>query len=143
MNPNTQEDHHWQLAQSYVGREYVPGHYDCAHLAIDVQREVFGRQIALPACMAEHRLGRAGQAAQIRAASAELATRVQEPVHGGAVLITTPVDTGLQWHIGTVFVRDAEVWVLHNSHTMGSACLSRLRDFAWRGQRIEGFYAWK
>jgi hypothetical protein len=49
----------------------------------------------------------------------------------------------MAWHIGTVFVYRDDVWVLHNSHAMGSASLNRLRDFAWRGQRIEGFYKWK
>ena len=65
----------WLAAQGYVGREYVPGQYDCAHLAIDVQREVFGRHISLPA---PHRLGRAGQVAQIRALRDELAGRAAE-----------------------------------------------------------------
>jgi hypothetical protein len=61
-----------------------------------------------------------------------------------ALATPTPVDGGqLAWHIGTVFVYRGDVWVLHNSHAMGSASLNRLRDFAWRGQRIEGFYKWK
>ncbi len=131
-------------AQSYVGVEYVPGVYDCAHLFLDVQRQVFGRELAIPAELGVHSLGRAGQARQIALARDALADRIQEPVHGCGVLITTPADNGqLCWHIGTVFVYRGDVWVLHNSHAMGSASLNRLRDFAWRGQRIEGFYTWK
>jgi len=130
----------WLAAQGYVGREYVPGQYDCAHLAIDVQREVFGRHISLPA---PHRLGRAGQVAQIRALRDELAVRIGNAVHGCGVLITTPLDAGPQWHIGTVLIHRGETWVLHNSAHIGSAALNRIADFARRGQRIEGFYRWK
>ena len=81
---------------------------------------------------------------QIATVRDALATRIQDPAHGCVVLLTTPLDGGqLAWHIGTVFVYRGDVWVLHNSHAMGSASLNRLRDFAWRGQRIEGFYKWK
>ena len=131
-------------AQSYVGTEYVPGQYDCGHLFLDVQRQVFGRTVTLPQSVQAHAQGRAHQAAQISQARDALAQRIQEPVHGCAVLITSPNEQGqLLWHIGTVFVYRGEVWVLHNSAVMGNASLNRLRDFAWRGQRIEGFYAWK
>lgn len=130
-------------AQSYVGLEYVPGVYDCGHLFLDVQRQVFGRELTLPD-LGPHSQGRAGQARQIATVRDALATRIQDPAHGCAVLLTTPLDGGqLAWHIGTVFVYRGDVWVLHNSHAMGSASLNRLRDFAWRGQRIEGFYTWK
>ncbi len=131
-------------AQSYVGVEYVPGQYDCGHLFLDVQRQVFGRTVALPQIVQSHAQGRAHQAAQISAVRDTLAQRVAEPVHGCAVLITSPADDGqLLWHVGTVFVYRAEAWVLHNSAVMGSAALNRLKDFGWRGQKIEGFYTWK
>lgn len=131
-------------AQSYVGVEYVPGQYDCGHLFLDVQRQVFGRTVTLPQSVQAHAQGRAGQAAQINQVRDQLAQRIQNPVHGCAVLITSPNEQGqLLWHIGTVFVYRGEVWVLHNSAVMGNASLNRLRDFAWRGQRIEGFYTWK
>lgn len=132
-------------AQSYVGTEYVAGTYDCGHLFLDVQRQVFGRDLAMPVGFGpEHRQGRAGQAHQIALVRDALADRIDQPVHGCAVLLTSPTDAGaLLWHIGTVFVYRGNEWVLHNSHAMGSASLNRLRDFAWRGQRIEGFYTWK
>lgn len=131
-------------AQSYVGTEYIAGEYDCAHLFLDVQRQVFGRVLALPQSVQAHAQGRATQAQQINAVRDALAQRVPEPVHGCAVLLTTPTDAGhLLWHVGTVFVHRGDVWVLHNSAAMGSAALNRLRDFAWRGQHIEGFYTWK
>lgn len=131
-------------AQAYVGVDYVPGQYDCAHLFLDVQRQVFGCTPAVPAHLARHAQGRAGQVAQISEARDALAQRIAEPVHGCGVLMTSQNDAGQTlWHIGTVFMHRGDAWVLHNSAVLGNAALSRLRDFAWRGQRIEGFYAWK
>ncbi len=130
-------------AQSYVGVEYVPGVYDCGHLFLDVQRQVFGRELTLPD-IGPHSQDLAGQARQIATVRDALAERIQEPLHGCAVLSNAPIYGGqLCWHIGTVFMYRGDVWVLHNSHAMGSASLNRLRDFARRGQRIEGFYTWK
>ncbi len=133
-------DQQWQSAQAMVGREYVSGIYDCAHLAVDVQRELFDRTVVLPT---EHRQGRAGQAAQIGAHRNALATRVAEPVHGGPVLITGMDESGQTvWHIGTVLLRRGEVWILHNSRALGGVAMNRLRDFSMRGMHVEGFYTW-
>lgn len=130
----------WQAAQAFVGREYVPGVYDCAHLAVDVQRTVFGRSVALPG---QHRRGRAGQVAQIRACRDQLAQRIDAPEHGCAVLLTAELASGhQQWHIGTVLLHKGEFWVLHNSAHQGSAWLTRLSGFAAQGIRIEGYYLW-
>lgn len=126
----------WQAAQAFVGREYVPGEYDCAHLAVDVQRSVFARHVTLPAV---HRQGRAGQAVQIKACRDELAQRIDAPQQGCGVLF----DSGDCWHIGTVFFFKGEPWVLHGSARMGSAALNRLRDLPLRGLKVEGFYLWK
>ena len=127
---------HWQAAQVYVGREYRRGEYDCAHLAADVQREVFGRAITLPTV---HRQGRAGQVAQIKACRHQLAERVPQAAHGCAVLLQGQAGS---WHIGTVFVQAGVVWVLHCSAVWGSAALTRLNDFARLGMTVEGFYLW-
>ena len=130
-------EQHWPAAQAYVGREYVPGQYDCAHLAADVQAQVFGRAVHLPAV---HRCGRAGQGAQIRALRDELATPIAQAQHGCAVLLRSACGA---WHIGTVFVQGSVTWVLHNSARMGSAALTRLADFGRLGLAVEGCYAWK
>lgn len=134
-----------QAAECFVGTAYVPGQYDCAHLFLDVQRQVFGRTVVLPvALVPEHAQGRAHQAAQIRAVRDQLAQPLPAPEHGCAVLLISADAAGhATWHIGTVFLCRQEVWVLHNSAVMGSAALHRLRDFALRGQRLEGFYKWK
>ena len=137
MIPSATELQHFAQAQAYVGRPYVAGQYDCAHLAADVQREVFGRSVSLPAV---HRQGRLGRAAQIRACRDELAVRIPEPAHGCAVLMRR---ADLGWHIGTVFMRAGVAWVLHGSSRWGSATLNPAGSLQTRGLAIEGFYAWK
>jgi hypothetical protein len=133
-------DDQWRAVQAYVGRAYVPGVYDCAHLAVDVQREVFGRSVQLPG---QHRLGRAGQVAQIRACRDTLAQRIDAPEQGCAVLLTGTTDAGHPvWHIGTVVFFKGEPWALHNSAHQGSAWLVRLGGFAAQGLKIEGYYRW-
>ena len=47
----------WRALQAYVGRPYEVGAFDCADLAVLVQREVFGRAVHLPT----HPQGGAGQ----------------------------------------------------------------------------------
>ena len=133
----------FEHAQAYVGTDYIAGEYDCGHLFLDVQREVFGRARAV-ATSTPHPLGRAHQAVHIKAIRDEIATRIPDATHGCAVLITgTADDGGTLWHVGTVFMNAGQAWVLHNSAVMGGAALTPLKNFAWLGQKIEGFYACK
>lgn len=127
--------------QSYVGREYRPGVYDCADLAADVQREVFGRTVDLPV---RHPSGTAGQRASIFAHRDALAIKVDVPFTGCAALFHDLNNKGSQvWHIGTVALHRGEVWVLHNSHSLGGAHLHRLADLLAWGMKLDGWYAWK
>jgi hypothetical protein len=128
-------------AERYVGTPYVEGSFDCADLTDLVQRELFGRETGLPV----HRvrpIGAMGQAREIRKWQGELATRIDEPVTGCAVLMFEPGPTSPIWHVGTVFISGQDVWVLHNSFAMGSALLQRLPDMCRQGMRVDGFYAW-
>ena len=125
----------FERAQAYVGTPYVEGECDCADLAVKVQAELFGRAIALPA---HHARGRATQAAQINRLAGVLARQIDEPVTGAGVLLSG----GGLWHIGTVFMHQGDVWVLHNSASMGSAALWQLPMFSRRGMQLEGYYAW-
>ncbi len=127
-----------QRAQAYVGTPYEAGVFDCADLAVRVQREVFGRQVALPA----HASAREAQAAQIHALRAQLATPIAQPVTGCAVLLTRNDPAGTLWHIGTVFIDSMQTWVLHNSAHLRSAALQRLDKLQRTGFVVEGFYAW-
>lgn len=159
-------------ASRYVGRPYAAGEFDCADLAVLVQRELFGRPVALPA---HHPGGARTQGALILRLRDALAVEVAEPVDGCAVLLwepdgdvapTLPTACGSlppegadspwggpaanrrgedlrRWHIGTVFLHAGEVWVLHASAKMGSVALQRLADLRRWGLRLEGFYAWR
>lgn len=130
-------------AEGYVGTPYIDGEFDCADLAAKVQWELFGRLVAMPL----HRrrpVGARGQAAAIRGMRDELAERIEAPETGAGVMLQSDDGAGgTLWHIGTVFVAAGVVWVLHNSHAMGSACLQQLDDLRRRGMRLDGFYRWR
>lgn len=122
--------------QEYVGREYRVGTYDCAHLAADVQRDVFGRDVALPNT---HPMGSAGQRRAINAMRDELGIRIDVPFPGCAAILSE----GCLTHLGTVALRHGKPWILHNSHKLGGACMHRLTDLERWGMRLEGYYAWR
>lgn len=128
--------------QAYVGLEYKLGLFDCADLAAKVQREVFGREISLPASR-QRALGAAGQRREIASLRDQLAVRVDVPFTGCAALLTEGGPLGGTWHIGTVALHRGETWVLHNSHALGSAHLQRLADLQRWGMQLEGYYAWR
>lgn len=126
--------------QGYVGREYRAGAYDCAHLAADVQRDVYGREINLPNT---HPMGSAGQRRVIRAMQSELASEIAVPFPGCAALLSERAGEAETLHIGTVALRHGEVWILHNSAKMGSACLHRLSDLNRWGMQLKAYFSWK
>ncbi len=126
--------------QEYVGREYRAGLYDCAHLAADVQRDLFGKEIALPT---QHPMGTAGQRALVNGMRDELAIQIVDPVNGCAALLKEQTDAGCLLHIGTVALYLDEAWVLHNSAKLGSAHLHRLKDLNRWGMSLSGYFQWK
>lgn len=130
-----------RAAERYVGTPYVEGVFDCADLTAQVQLEVFGRQIGLPVHRARP-AGAMGQRREIAKWQGELATPIDTPVTGCAVLMFEPGPTAPIWHVGTVFLQGDDVWVLHNSFTMGGTLLQRLPDMRRQGMRVDGFYAW-
>lgn len=135
----------FKRAQGYVGTPYLLGEFDCADLAVRVQWELFDRLIALPD-QRSRPSGSRGQAREIARLQAELAERIDAPVTGCGVLLFEPDGSAASapmWHIGTVFVESAVVWVLHNSFAQRSAALQRLADLQRFGMRLEGFYAWR
>lgn len=128
--------------QRYVGTPYRLGVFDCMDLTAQVQREVFGREICVPA-QRERPAGAAGQRREIASLRDELALRVDVPFNGCAALLAEPLGNTEVWHIGTVALHRGEAWVLHNSHKLGSAHLNRLSDLQRWGMHLEGYYAWK
>lgn len=129
-------------AQTYVGTLYRVGEFDCADLAAQVQRELFGRVIALPA-QRKRPAGARGQAREIARLQADLADRIDLPVDGCGALFHEPDGDSQLWHIGTMFAHAGDWWVLHNSHKLQSAALHRLSDVKRFGLRLDGFYAWR
>lgn len=128
--------------QEYVGTPYVSGVFDCWDLAAKVQREVFGRETAVPA----HRdrpQGAAGQRREIFNLRDEVAIRVDVPFTGCLGLFFEPGAFAPIWHIGVGAIRLGEIYVLHNSEKLGGAHFQRLNDLQRFGMRLEGWYACK
>lgn len=126
-------------AERYVGWPYVEGEFDCMHLAVMVQADLFGRVVPWPA---EHPAGDAAQMRAIRRHAPELADRVAEPRAGDAVLMVCTTDKGTHLHIGTLFEQLGERWVLHSGPGTDTI-LQRLVDARRLGARVEGFYRWR
>lgn len=127
---------HW--SDTYIGRPYVRGVYDCAALAADVQRDVFGRDVAMPA---ERPSDPAGSAALIARLQDDHARRLEGPEEGAIVLMRRGI-LARPWHVGTYFEQAGEGWILHSTATAGGATAMRVRDLPRFGFQIEGFYQW-
>jgi hypothetical protein len=127
---------HWSAR--YVGRPYVFGESDCAHLACAVRREVFGGEIS---ALADS--GRAASAfsrvAQMRDGLAEYAVPVSDPVEGDIVLMLC---RGRPSHVGVFCAPGGHPHVLHALKSAGQAVLHRLRDLPRVQLAVEGFYRW-
>lgn len=130
-------------AERYVGRFYVEGEFDCASLAVLVQRELFGREIDAPA-PGQRARGRLGQARDLREHQPRLADSVPQPSTGDAALFWGVEDgEHRRWHVGTVFLADGETWVLHCADEARGSVLQRLQHVLDQGLHLEGFYAWR
>lgn len=132
---------HW--SSKYVGRPFVDGEFDCGELARLVQREVFGREVPLPS--ERWYAGKEGaerlraMAAQTEKGLADLAQRVELPKEGDLVMMYSGSRV---MHAGIYCVLVAEPWVLHAAERLGQVVLTRLRELADKGYRLEGFYRW-
>lgn len=126
---------HW--SDTYVGRQYISGEFDCADLAAAVRREVFAQDIQLPT---ERRPGPFGRNAQIADLQADYADCTEQPADGDAVLLNV---RGRLQHIGVYCLIDGEPWVLHNAMDARQVVRQRLRDLTMYGYRVGGYYKWK
>lgn len=136
---------HW--SDKYLGLPYVEGSFDCADLARLVQKEVFGRDVAIPG--SRDYFGKRGseklQAMQGQIASelekGDVAVPVAEPQEGDAVLIFA---RGYLEHIGVYCTLNGEPYVLHASpgRAAKQVIRSRLRGFTNFGYTVEGYYKW-
>lgn len=126
---------HW--AERYVGLPYVPGSCDCAALAGRVQREQFGRDVALPGERAE---GIRGQAWQIISLAGDYADPTDAPEEGDAVLMLA---RGRLAHVGILCVIAGRRYVLHAMKSAGQVCLHPVTRLADMGLPVEGYYRWR
>lgn len=133
---------HWSWA--YVGRRYVDGEFDCGELARLVQKEVFGKDVAI--ATERGYLKAEGTLAKFRAMSAQIAAELPSccepttlPREGDGVLLVT---RGHAQHVGVYCFIAREPWVLHASDSSRQVVLTRIRDLAVRGMRVEGYYRW-
>ena len=126
---------HW--ADTYVGRAYTEGDYDCAALVADVLISQFGREVTLPA---DRPHDPAAAARLIDALREDCASRIESPIEGCAVLLRRG-RLARPWHIGVYFERGGEGCVLHSLRETG-AIITRLRDLDRMGYQIEGYYQW-
>lgn len=133
---------HW--SDKYVGIQVIPGVFDCASLAEQVQSEVFGREVRLPTDKAQEEDGVLAKfrtrTAQINGVKETYVERTNSPKDGDAVLIQT---RGYRQHIGTLCYIADDVWVLHTDDRAKQVVRSRAREMAIRGLIIEGYYRWK
>jgi hypothetical protein len=119
----------------YIGLRYDPASFDCADLAVLVQRELFGKEVAMPA----DRARRFAPAAAIERYRTELGRKIDRSDirDGDVVLIRSDFI-----HIGTLFLVNGSWRVLHNSRSLGGVWLHRLSDLPTLNLFIEGFYRW-
>jgi hypothetical protein len=128
-------------AERYVGMEYVEGEFDCASLAVLVQKELFGRTIDLPQAGQRAR-GRRGQAKDILTYQPKLATPVEAPSTGDAVVMWGGAEPARRWHVGTAFVQNGEVWILHCADEARGVVLQRMSHVLEQGLHLDGCYSW-
>lgn len=133
---------HW--SDKYVdGRPYVSGQFDCADLAKLVQKEIFGREVELPAD--RDYIGKTGgdkaraMAAQVAREKDQYAVKTDSPVDGDPVLL---IGRGQGSHIGVLCLIGCERYVLHATSSYNQPVRTLLRNLVQHGLAVEGFYKW-
>lgn len=123
---------HW--SDQWVGLPYIEEERDCGWYAAQIQRDVFGHQIEIPA---SRRAGPFGRAVQISETLLNIAKPVDDPVDGDLVLMITAGRIG---HIGVYAQLAGEPYVVHALQTMHQVWRTPLRRLPQIDCHIEGFY---
>lgn len=121
---------HW--SDAWLGREYDAARFNCADLALAVQREHFGRALDI---VGAHPVGALAQAHAVEAEVWRHAQPIDAPRDGAVVLLEA---RGRLRHIG-VYCDIAGGMVLHAMKKAG-VIRTPLRDLPRIGMRIEGYY---
>lgn len=127
-----------QQINRFVGLPYDLQAFDCADLAVLIQRELFGRDVQI----GRRPKGSRTLGAFICRMSGQLAERIERgAVADGDVVLM--LERGIPQHIGTLFMLGGVPYVLHASASVGFSLMQRLSDLPGYGLVIEGFYRWK
>ena len=130
---------HW--SDKYLGRPYLRGTQDCAHLLVTVQQAEFGRTVRLP----QHAAGVRARDAQMAALTAALTrplTAGECPQDGDAALMRAAGRRlSLGHHVGIIACLPGAPCVLHCQAGVGTV-RHPLTDLARRRLELTGVYRW-
>ena len=131
-----------QLLAPYLGVPYKARTSDCADLVIQVQKELFGREVTFPGKRPRPLKGEQ-QAELLDRYKSDIAFRVDSPQDGDSVLMYE-VGKSLAGHVGVYFFISYTPYLLHIAEWMpNGSCLHKIQDLSGIGLTVEGYYRWK
>ena len=131
-----------QLLAPYLGVPYKARTSDCADLVIQVQKELFGREITFPGKRPRPLKGEQ-QAELLDHYKSDIAFRVDSPQDGDCVLMYE-VGKPVAGHVGVYFFISYTPYLLHIAEWMpNGSCLHKIQDLSGIGLTVEGYYRWK
>ena len=113
--------------------------FDCVHLLVLVQNEVFKRDVDIPIERESHIILKAKQIEQNKLHYLDPIDG-EEAVDGDVVLMR---GRGRLNHTGVLAVIHGIRYVLHNVNNLGHVILTRIRDLDRIGLELEGYYRCK
>lgn len=125
---------HW--SDGYVGLPYIADTFDCVHLVVRVQNEVFGKQITIPVQREEHVFKLSKQIEEHMETFYEEVPK-EDAQDGDLVLMKC---AGRLNHTGVYTVVGGVPYVLHNLRNLGSVAMHRLRDIEKYGIVFDSVY---
>jgi hypothetical protein len=123
---------HW--TDSFVGRTYIPEEYDCVHLVVEVQKEIYGKAIEIPV---EREANVIKLCRQIDQHLETFYEQVDVPEDGDMVLMKCK---GRLNHTGVYVLIDGTPYVLHNLRSIMSVAMHRLRDLEKYAVIVDSYY---
>lgn len=123
---------HW--TDDFVGKPYIPDQYDCVHLVVDVQKQVYGKDIEIPVEREEHVFLLSKQIDQHLETFYE---QVEVPQEGDMVLMKCK---GRLNHTGVYVVINGVAYVLHNLRSIMSVALHKVRELEKYGVVVDSYY---